>query len=60
MRRIAMKMEETKINIGGLLRCCLQNFQEQDSKEVNENDIITCKYCGEDIILKGNIWEWKR
>lgn len=55
-----MKMEETKINIGGLLRCCLQNFQEQDSKEVNENDIITCKYCGEDIILKGNIWEWKR
>ena len=59
-----MKLNETKISIGGLMRCCIATIEEQDpDKEYKNGDIIDCKFeegGNKNIILKDGIWQWNR
>jgi hypothetical protein len=63
-----MKIKDTKLNIGGAFRCCLESFdtyiEQQDADhEYNEGDIIPCKWCQvydpetSGLILHNGTWQ---
>ena len=56
-----MKAEETRIQSGGVLRCCYQSLSlDLYGKEVNRGDEATCQYCDERFRLVGeNAPIWK-
>ena len=48
-----MKLDETRISIGGTFRCCLSSVaSEYLNKEVEIGNISECKYCHEKFILE--------
>lgn len=57
-----MLLKDTKINIGGLMRCCIQTIVELDpDKEYIDGTIIDCKFEADgnkQIVLKDGIWQW--
>ena len=59
-----MKLNETKVSIGGLMRCCLDTIDTLDTTvDYPDGHIIDCKHetkGNKNIILKDGIWQWNR
>ena len=57
-----MRMTETRVAIGGLMRCCLGSLNRlaEDDPEVSEGDILGCDYCKSSMILEGGRWRWHK
>lgn len=62
-----MKLKETKINQGGLMRCCLGHINDYVEARLDEeatDRVIFCPYHAdkneEGIRLKDGVWEWNR
>lgn len=63
-----MKMRNTRIAIGGLMRCCIETIDKYveahlDDSVPKDNLIIDCMYekpGNEKIVLEKNIWRWNR
>ena len=57
-----MKLCETKINIGGMLRCCIATIQELDPEQEFENGLeLDCKYeksGNKSMVLDSGVWKW--
>ncbi len=57
-----MKLKDTKINIGGLMRCCLETIETLNPDyELKDGMIIDCKYehpGNKQIILQNGVWRW--
>ena len=57
-----MKFKDTRVNQGGLMRCCLQSLGEsyEDDDEVQDGDHVACKYgkMHTRMILDGDTWRW--
>jgi hypothetical protein len=41
-----LKVEDLRIFIGGLFRCCIQTLDENLKKELEDGDLLYCAYCG--------------
>ena len=53
-------IKETKINQGGLYRCCITFAFENENELVHPGDKKTCSYCKNTIKLDDNfIWQWE-
>jgi len=47
-----MKLEDTKIKVGGVLRCCIADVAcEYEGKEVELGATSSCPHCGEKFTL---------
>ena len=59
-----MKLTETKINMGGMLRCCIDTINTLDESIDYQNKIIIdCKHekpGNQSIILLDGIWQWNQ
>ena len=60
-----MKIHETTLNIGGLLRCCTRTlddlYMKYPNKDYPDQTIVTCHYCKKPtLILDGGVWRWNR
>lgn len=62
-----MKMNDTEVNQGGLMRCCLETIHqfamEDVEREVEEGHILDCKYekpGNKRIILQNGAWRWNK
>jgi hypothetical protein len=61
-----MTYDETTINIGGLMRCCIATISEfvrDHGSEPAARIILDCKYDtpgNQQIILDGMTWRWHR
>lgn len=58
-----MKLKETKVNQGGLMRCCLlslsEHVNENPDREVVGNEVIDCNYCSNgSMIHEEGVWRW--
>jgi hypothetical protein len=57
-----MKLNETKYNPGGLMRCCLDTiFTLDESDDFADGTILDCKHeksGNQNIILDGGTWRW--
>lgn len=57
-----MKLKETRINIGGLMRCCLETIERIDPNiELEDKMVIDCMYeqpGNKNIILENGVWRW--
>jgi len=57
-----MKLSETKINFGGLLRCCIDTIDTLPSDvEYDDGVIIDCKHetkNNRNIILREAVWQF--
>ena len=61
-----MNYDETKVNQGGLMRCCLQSLalwiQEREDDEAVEGTTIGCQYESDPdkprMVLHGDMWKW--
>ena len=57
-----MKLSETRINTGGMLRCCIDTICTLDKDiDFKDESIIDCKYeetGNQSIILKNGVWRW--
>ena len=57
-----MKHKDTRINIGGMLRCCIQTLNEMDlESDVYDGQVVDCFYepsGNKALILSGNTWMW--
>ena len=55
-------MEKSKrkvpINIGGLLRCCIESLESDERTE--EGAVHVCKYCKTAIKIVDGAWSWVR
>jgi DNA-directed RNA polymerase subunit RPC12/RpoP len=49
-----MKLDDTRVHIGGVLRCCLSTigheYNKDDNLEIGAKS--SCKYCGTKFVLK--------
>lgn len=39
-----MKLDEMKVNIGGMLRCCFETIQNLPDREYADGEVIDCIY----------------
>ena len=57
-----MKLKETKVNIGGLMRCCLETIEHLDPDyDFPDGFVLDCKYeekGNKNIILVKGVWKW--
>ena len=57
-----MKLYETKIHMGGMLRCCVATIQDLYPEQEFENGLeLDCKYektGNKSIILIDGVWKW--
>ena len=57
-----MKLHETKIDTGGLFRCCIATLRELDPEiDYPDGHILDCKYEKEgnaNLILSEGYWKW--
>jgi len=57
-----MKLDDTVIKTGGMLRCCITTVQELDPEQEFENGLeLDCKYekaGNKSIILIDGAWQW--
>jgi len=58
---------DTKLNCGGLMRCCTSTIANYVSihadEEIEDGFIIDCEYekaGNRNIILKDNVWRWNK
>lgn len=48
-----MKLEDTRISIGGIFRCCVGTVaQEYEGKEVQLGYTSSCKFCKNKFVLR--------
>lgn len=58
----------SRVNHGGLMRCCLQSLDNAMVKhdaqmtEPAEGDIVRCEWCSDEfgMVLKNGSWRWAR
>lgn len=63
-----MKIEETRINQAGLMRCCIQTLCELDpQKSYSEGQVVQCAYdqhlldeAPHQMILLCGVWRWHK
>lgn len=59
-----MFLKDTKINQGGLMRCCLATIDNLDqSVDYPDHTVIDCKYEkmeNKNIVLIDGVWRWNR
>jgi len=59
-----LTMQQTKVNYGGLMRCCLSSLglyvKSVPEQEAYEEDTIECTYCGNPMILEDGVWRWNK
>ena len=60
-----MKLEETKLNIGGLMRCCIKTLEDwmdaHKDDDVADGTKIKCRWCKNgQMVLEGGIWMWDK
>lgn len=59
-----MKVDETRLAIGGLMRCCTGTLskwaQEHQDEELEDGTIVECEYCSESMILDNGTWRWNK
>lgn len=58
-----MKLADTRVNYGGLMRCCLASLSEYIEREAEEEavegTIVSCVYGDHGtMILDGGVWRW--
>lgn len=56
-----MTMQDERIYIGGMLRCCIATLQEKlaSQKEPSkEEDTIKCKHCSSWMVFQIGAWRW--
>jgi len=57
-----MKLNETKINIGGMFRCCYETLRMLDNEvEYYDGQVIDCEYepkGNKNLILIAGTWHW--
>lgn len=60
-------LKNTKINTGGLMRCCTATISEYATEHqeemISDRTVIDCKYEKEgnkNIIIKDNVWQWNK
>lgn len=53
---------ETKIHVGGLLRCCIvtveQFISDYGYKPAEQGAVVECPYCHTSVRLDEGIWRW--
>lgn len=53
-----MKVEDTKIQTAGVMRCCLESVaREHLGSEVEEGTQSVCEHCGTPFRLVGIAWQ---
>jgi hypothetical protein len=61
-----MKFKDTRINEGGMMRCCTQSLSlaKELEDECFEGEIVPCRYGSSPAhsrwILRAGIWAWDR
>lgn len=56
-----MKLKDTRIRIGGLMRCCLETiYQLPPDTDYTEGIVVPCKHCSSSVILEDGKWRWNR
>lgn len=50
-------MQESRINTGGMMRCCIQTILDDPGPDTEDRE-IECKYCKEPIHFKDKTWKW--
>ncbi len=56
-----MKLFETTVNIGGLLRCMFTTlYKLSPDREVTDGETIKCDFCKQEIVLMHGVWYWKK
>lgn len=56
-----MKLLETMLAPGGLMRCCTGTFGAQDfEREVTDGEVLPCDHCSSSMILDNGTWRWNR
>lgn len=56
-----MKLSDTKIHIGGLMRCCINTVYTLDPDGDYQDGEYDCKYeepGNAQILLKDGVWQW--
>jgi hypothetical protein len=57
-----MKLKDTTINTGGMLRCCVATIDELDKNmDFPDGLVLDCKYespRNKSILLKDGVWQW--
>ena len=48
----------TEINQGGLIRCCIQTIREDTGAVAHEGERLSCKQCGNRMVVKKGLWYW--
>ena len=52
-----MKHKNTKINIGGMFRCCIESINKYYGEiDVNDGDRIICTNCRAEFSLRNGEW----
>lgn len=62
-----MRAQDTRVNQGGLMRCCLETIyqfaMEDVEREVEERHVLDCKYeepGNKRIIFQNGAWRWNK
>lgn len=59
-----MRYDETRVNQGGLMRCCLQSLgtfvDEKKDQEAAEGEVHRCSYCKSPMVLENGVWRWQK
>lgn len=53
-----MKIDDTQVDHGGLMRCCLETLHSKLGRDVLNGDILPCNHCNESMILVDGVWRW--
>jgi hypothetical protein len=48
------------IRIGGLMRCCIQSYENAAPTAENtaEGDVLACAWCSSSMVVRDGAWEW--
>lgn len=46
------------LQIGGVMRCCVETINEFDDSQSKEGDTVKCKYCEDKLTLQDGKWQW--
>jgi len=60
-----MKFKDTRINAGGMMRCCLKSLElaKKLPDECAEGEIVPCRYSADPShtwVLRKGVWAWNR
>lgn len=62
-----LKMSDTVVSMGGLMRCCIKSLSEYIDEHADEPAVsgttVPCKYennADRTMILEGKVWYWNK